>query len=225
MCKYICLVKSLQFYEIRRRVEQTPNVANVQNTVVLRQVMMSKHCILSHALLCYCVFLFNDVPSHVKEDNVFLWWRITRAFPSAKLHSTKGWEPFQRRRHINCSDSVHIPGFLFVVQLGKCSPCTEGRRGCKDFSWAEFPDARRRDSERGQCLPQRAHSSTRNGESIKTSTIFCCSAKLMLKFESFFGLLNSPHVYQNILIYRVWFRAWISQGVGGTAFFVVCVHI
>lgn len=51
----------------------TLNVENVQNTVVLRQVIMSKHCILSYALLRYCVFLLGSVPFHVKVEKVFLW--------------------------------------------------------------------------------------------------------------------------------------------------------
>lgn len=67
MCKYFCLVKSLQFFEIRRRVEEVPTVANVQNTVALRQVLMSNHCVSSHALLRYCVLLLDDAQFHVKR--------------------------------------------------------------------------------------------------------------------------------------------------------------
>lgn len=32
---------------------------------------MSKHCVLSYALLRYCAFLFDHVPLHAEEEKVF----------------------------------------------------------------------------------------------------------------------------------------------------------
>lgn len=130
MCKYICLVKSLQFYEIWRQVDEVRTVANVQNTVVLRQVMMSKHCILSHALLCYCTFLLDYAPFHVKEENVFLWWRITGVFPSAltlrlgAIQMPKAYKLFQLRAH---------PQFLICCPVGQMFSLHGGKESTQRF--------------------------------------------------------------------------------------------
>lgn len=145
MCKYICLVESLQFYEIwwgRGR--------NVQNTVVKGRWLCRYNWVLSYAPLCYCVFLFDYVmcPVCARRNDSSVMTNVTRYFCQPDM--TVG----------SHSDAEGGWTVLTTRTLGQIYRMCGGRERPQRFQLSSIgKNADWHDSRHGQSLP---HSSSKS---------------------------------------------------------------
>lgn len=106
-----------------------PNVEHVQNTLVSRQVIMSKHCVLSCALLrlLLCISVGSRAPSCGRREGVFAdgRGRTHRRDISVSPAITVGSRSSAGGREIVPTPRASLLAHWLSGQ-GKCSPCMWG---------------------------------------------------------------------------------------------------